>query len=646
MLSEPGFDDLAKLGTRIRRRRQTTALKRNSVCFGGSGVLRIIGLHLWTFYLTKSTFAPLWHEIRIQRHPGGRKPDVLKVHRMVSVPASQVVEKSGKTRFNNDFAAAAARLQPTIHQWTRRPQQVVRFETDETSFFGVKPLTAHTIESLPGLLWGKGDELILDFGIHLVGYLSFKILGQGTNIDAPARLRFVFGETPRDVAEELYPCDTWISTSWLPDEVVNIDELPSEFEVARRHAFRYLRVQILDTSPKFKVAFDDFQVRTVSSASPETRIWNFTFATGILEAIDKTCIFTLRDCMQSVYEDGPRRDRRLWIGDLRLQALANYATIKDFTLVKRCLYLFAALQHDDGSLPACLFERKTGISGATDYIVDYDALFGVIVSDYVVASGDINTGKDLWETILGSMRVPLAHVSETGTFQSSATPHWKFLDWSKEPLDTDAGGHGLLLYCCKTINRLAVLLDNPEPFADIVRRMSSPLALSSFYDEERKCFVSGPAKQVSIASAAWLTLSGAFPRDVCKSALQNALADLSSVKPRTPYLFHYLTEALTVCGAEDKALGLIVEYWGSMITDGKADTFWECFDSSNPRASPYGDDCQNNSFCHAWSCTPAYFLRGPLAKLSGALTTGTISLEELDQQKLGSNSIPSTQEKL
>jgi alpha-L-rhamnosidase len=338
--------------------------------------------------------------------------------------------------------------------------------------------------------------------------------------------------------------------------------------------------------------------------------------------------------MQSVYEDGPRRDRRLWIGDLRLQALANYCTIRDFQLIKRCLYLFAALARSDGSLPACLFERRTGITGATDYIVDYDALFGVTVYDYVVASGDILTGKDLWETILGSMRIPLAHVSETGAFKSSATPHWKFLDWSKEPLDTDAGEHGLLLYCCRTINKLAVLLNEPAPFIDTVDKLSSAQALSSFYDKKRQCFISGPLKQVSIASAAWLTLSGAFPKDICKTALHNALSDSLSIKCRTPYLFHYLIEALTVCEAEDMALSLIIEYWGSMIVDGQADTFWECFDRSDPRASPYGDDCQNNSFCHAWSCTPAYFLRGPLAKLAGAIEEGTISLEELDQQKI------------
>ncbi|WP_390580761.1 hypothetical protein [Paenibacillus illinoisensis] len=41
--------------------------------------------------------------------------------------------------------------------------------------------------------------------------------------------------------------------------------------------------------------------------------------------IDRVAVQT-RDCMQSVFEDCPKRDRRLWIGDLRLQALVNYET--------------------------------------------------------------------------------------------------------------------------------------------------------------------------------------------------------------------------------------------------------------------------------------------------------------------------------
>lgn len=75
----------------------------------------------------------------------------------------------------------------------------------------------------------------------------------------------------------------------------------------------------------------------------------------------------------------------------------------------------------------------------------------------------------------------------------------------------------------------------------------------------------------------------------------------------TPYAYHHVIEALLHVGEKEKALELMRTYWGGMIELG-ADTFWEAFDQENPLASPYGN-MQVNSFCHAWSCTPAWILR-------------------------------------
>ena len=80
-----------------------------------------------------------------------------------------------------------------------------------------------------------------------------------------------------------------------------------------------------------------------------------------------------------------------------------------------------------------------------------------------------------------------------------------------------------------------------------------------------------------------------------------------AVRPNTPYLHHYMLEAMVTCGMQQEALRLIEEYWGGMVKAG-ADTFWEAYDPKNSLFSPYGD-IHSNSFCHAWSCTPAYFLR-------------------------------------
>jgi hypothetical protein len=83
------------------------------------------------------------------------------------------------------------------------------------------------------------------------------------------------------------------------------------------------------------------------------------------------------------------------------------------------------------------------------------------------------------------------------------------------------------------------------------------------------------------------------------------------VKPRSPYLYHYYLEALYRCGEYDKVRAVIEEYWGGMVRKG-ADTFWEVYDPGDEFLTPYKKDkydCVINSYCHAWSCTPVYFLR-------------------------------------
>ena len=50
----------------------------------------------------------------------------------------------------------------------------------------------------------------------------------------------------------------------------------------------------------------------------------------------------------------------------------------------------------------------------------------------------------------------------------------------------------------------------------------------------------------------------------------------------------------------------LTDYWGGMVEKG-ADTFWEAYDPRNDYISPYNFH-PLNSYCHAWSCTPVYFI--------------------------------------
>ena len=92
---------------------------------------------------------------------------------------------------------------------------------------------------------------------------------------------------------------------------------------------------------------------------------------------------------------------------------------------------------------------------------------------------------------------------------------------------------------------------------------------------------------------------------------QKALRNLPDAEqvciPGTPYLYHYYIQSLINSGLQSKAKQKLTAYWGDMINKG-ADTFWEAYDPNNDFLSPYNFH-PLNSYCHAWSCTPVYFIR-------------------------------------
>lgn len=49
------------------------------------------------------------------------------------------------------------------------------------------------------------------------------------------------------------PRSAWLSRSWLPDEVINVDFMPERIKMPRRQAFRYVKIEVIDTSLRYKV---------------------------------------------------------------------------------------------------------------------------------------------------------------------------------------------------------------------------------------------------------------------------------------------------------------------------------------------------------------------------------------------------------
>lgn len=461
------------------------------------------------------------------------------------------------------------------------------------------------ISLLDQKLLKKDDSICLDFGDHYVGYVSVKLDSAGSPQDAPAYIRLKFAEIPNEILDDSATYQGWISKGWIQEEYVHIDVLPCELKLPRRYAFRYLEILAIDTSAKFQVTVKDVSLTAVSLVDLD-KVAPLSNLPQDLQKIDRVSLKTLQDCMQHVFEDGPKRDRRLWIGDLRLQAKANYATFKNLDLVKRCMYLFAGLIRDDGKVGACLFTEPVMQVDDT-FLFDYSLFFVSILYDYYQETKDMEIVKELWDTAYCQIKLALSDMKD-GVPDTEKNAMLAFIDW-KDGLDRQAAAHAVWIYCLRQGKVLAELVRDDKAVENITKLLNDALdkAVSFFWDEEQGFFVSGKSRQVSWSSQAWMVLADVFEKEKSRKLMLHLLDENPEMGMATPYAYHHVIEALLHVGEKEKALELMRTYWGGMIELG-ADTFWEAFDPKDPNASPYGNT-QVNSFCHAWSCTPAWLLR-------------------------------------
>ena len=448
----------------------------------------------------------------------------------------------------------------------------------------------------------KGDSITVDLGNHYVGYLSFKMWFCEDYIDAPVTLRVRFFETKGEMDYDYSGYCGWLCESWIQEDTVKID-FPGIFTLPRRYAARYVKIEVVHTPRKLSLSEFTFEAQT---SADETKLLSYVSDDKELMEIDRVAVNTLKNCMQRVFEDGPKRDRRLWIGDLRLEALANYYTFRDTALVKRCLYLFAATEKNElGFLPGFVYENPI-FYGGDWHIVDYSMMYVNSLCDYYNHIGDRETFTELYPLVKSIMESAHAALDADGIL--SVPEKDMFIDWCAG-LKKQAAHFGVYLY---TLDNLTATLDRlASPDADTYRDRllkGRSDAKRVFYNEDKGAFINERDEmQYSVHASAWMVLGGVVSGDDARRVMKAVTESSESVKPFTPYMHHYTVDALFKAGLTDEALAYIRRIWGGMVALG-ADTFFEAYVPGDPAFSPY-DDNKVNSMCHAWSCTATYFLR-------------------------------------
>lgn len=497
---------------------------------------------------------------------------------------------------------------PELRQTTHQPVAIIEVDEDETAFQNLRARRLSDASPLYTQSLAANSGVIVDFGDHMTGYVSFSLKSLNRTPDAPVRLKFTFGESLGEVAAPLDPYTGALSRAWLQDETVTVVFMPEEITIPRRVAFRYVRIDVA-AAPNYEFCFENLVCRASTSASAEPEPLPANVSEEIRE-IDRIGLNTLRECMQTVFEDGPKRDRRLWIGDLYLQALANNASFDQQDLTRRCLYLLAAVSAEDGRLHGTLLENPFPHPQQGQFLLDYSLLYNVTLLDYLNATGDTRTALDLWPVALRQLDNVLPYLQEDGLldFEKANSEWWVFFDW-REGLHREVALHGLTAFALEKTYELASALgiaDEVKEIPALVRGMREA-GRKHYYDRRSGMFVGKLDPQVSYISQIWAVLGGLANRDQARKALLNAAEYDGAVRPGTPYAYHYYIQALLDSGLEQEAYDTLRDYWGGMVRKG-ADTFWEAYDPADDFLSPY-HFVQMNSYCHAWSCTPVYFIR-------------------------------------
>ncbi len=496
---------------------------------------------------------------------------------------------------DNIFREKADKHKKELKHTKVTPQRYVTFCTDEASFQKIRVEDAGKI-SFPIEL-KTGEPIILDFGRHCVGYLHYTARGESPIVDSPLGLDFAFGEFPLEIVKEPSEYKGRLGKGWLQRENKKTIFLPAEVSLERRYAFRYVKITRVENE-KSKIFLMDIFADCVSAVDLQDAK-SIDIPDECLKRIYDASLATLKECEQDVFEDGPKRDRRLWIGDLRLQALADYASFRNVDLIKRCIYLFAAHRVYGKVVAPCVFPDSPPYIDKW-YFKDYSLYFVSCLLDYLDNTGDKEFAQELYDVAREQVDFMRA------LYASGSTPALGdgiFVDWCPE-LDKSVAELGIYLYALDAFMRLSFALekDAAEYEAEYER---SKDALLGYYSEEARLFAADSG-QISWHSQIWAVLSGALPTEMSKQILSGINNFSTEYTMRTPYMMHYYIEALYKIGEKEYAMEFIKDYWGQMVDCGY-DCCPEVFNPENQMESPYGAP-EINSACHAWSCTPIYWI--------------------------------------
>jgi len=321
-----------------------------------------------------------------------------------------------------------------------------------------------------------------------------------------------------------------------------------------------------------------------------------------LQAIVDLCERTFRACLQDGFVDSTWRESSQWVGDALPQALIMHALSDDVRPLRQVLRIAADGAYPDGVLPGVAPGEVHAYT-----VVDYNFTWVELLELYWRLTGDRAFVDELWPVLVKLLDRFAEDVAEDGLIRSQPGRRL-FLDWAPVSRQEPNAIYNLhYLLALQTAARLASELgaDNDAyRWQERAERVRGSCRAAFLQDD---CWWDDlPPTTASQLAAALAVLTGAAEADEQPAQLDAIAArslDLDdnpqpgALVLASPFMHHYLFEALHAGGWEPALVEIIRRRWGRWATAG-CPTTWENWNVDFP----------DGSTCHAFSAHPLYHL--------------------------------------
>lgn len=321
-----------------------------------------------------------------------------------------------------------------------------------------------------------------------------------------------------------------------------------------------------------------------------------------LQKIIAMCENTARACLQDGFIDSVWRESSQWTGDALTEELILASMSDDTRPLKRVIEMAAQGAYPDGVLPSVLPGEVHAYT-----IVDYNFMWVELLRVHHALTQDSEFLQAMWDTLVKMLERFDQDRNADGLLLSQAGRRL-FLDWSPQSRKEPSAVYNLhYLFALRAAVELARAGGDSAHAAmwDARANALQPRLRATFlydarwYDDvERTSFSQLAAALAILTNAAQADeISALLDAIIARSLDDNDAPASEQMVLASPFMHHYLFEALRAHHRDDAVIEIIKRRWGRWANAG-CPTTWENWNVDFP----------DGSQCHAFSAHPRYHL--------------------------------------